>query len=199
MAQRRRNHSKAAGAAPRLRIVAGEFGGRRLRSPPIDGADVRPTAERTREAIFSMLGPGGAEVANVLDLFCGSGALGLEALSRGAERATLVDRRIETAAANVAELVLEDRVELIDAKLPDAIEPGGTLAGTSYELILCDPPYRLAPLVGPALDKPLADLLAPGGLLIVESAATEPMRLSLPLSRERTYGAAHVAIYEAAA
>ena len=196
MAARRKN--RGGEGAPRLRIVAGELGGRRLRSPPIDGADVRPTAERTREAIFSMLGPGGVDGASVLDLFCGSGALGLEALSRGAARATFVDRRIETAAANVAELGVGERAELIDAKLPGAIEPGGTLAGSHYDLVLCDPPYRLAPLIGPELDKPLADLLAPGGLLIVESAAAEPMALSLPLSRERTYGAAHVAIYEPA-
>jgi 16S rRNA (guanine966-N2)-methyltransferase len=191
-----RRREKGAGTpAPRLRIVAGELGGRRLRSPPQDGADIRPTAERTREAIFSMIGPDAVAGAAVLDLFCGSGALGLEALSRGAAGLTLVDRRIETAAANVADLGLEDRARLIDAKLPPAIEPGGALAGGSYDLIFCDPPYRLAPLIGPALEQPLADLLAPGGLLIVESAAAEPMRLSLPLRRERTYGAAHVGIY----
>ncbi len=186
MARRRRP------AAAQLRIVAGELGGRRLQSPR---EEVRPTAERTREAVFSMLGPDAVAGAAVVDLFCGSGALALEALSRGASRATFVDREVAAAAANVEALGVGDRAELVEAALPEALGPGGALAGRRYDLAFCDPPYRLAPLLGPALDSHAPELLAPGGILIVESAAANPIELSLPVRRERDYGAAHVALY----
>jgi 16S rRNA (guanine966-N2)-methyltransferase len=192
----RRGGRGGAGQAPSLRIVAGEFGGRRLHSPP--GEHMRPTAARTREAIFSMTGPIEGAVA---DLFCGSGALGLEALSRGAERVTFVDRDVSVVERNVIELGVEDRCELISARLPAAAGPSGQLAGAIFDLDLCDPPYTLAADLGPELDKQLAQMLAPGGLLIVESAAAAPMPLADPglvLRRERKYGVAHVAIYEAA-
>ena len=156
---------------------------------------MRPTASRTREAIFSMLGPVEGDVA---DLFCGSGALGLEALSRGADRVTFVDRDVSVTGRNVAELGVEDRCSVIGARLPYALSPNGPLAGSSFDLILCDPPYTLAADLAPGLQQPLQQLLAPGGSLIVESAASRPMELSMPeltLDRERDYGAAHVAIY----
>ncbi len=179
---------------PQLRIVAGELRGRRLRSPQ---GEVRPTAQRTREAIFSMLGPEAVEGAVVLDLFCGSGALAIEALSRGAQRATLVDSAIEPAAANARQLDLGDRIELLQAVLPAAIAPGGRLAGRRFDLVFCDPPYRLAARLGPELDSHCPDLLATGGLLIVESPAADPIELTLPALRRRAYGAAHVAVYAA--
>jgi 16S rRNA (guanine966-N2)-methyltransferase len=182
-----------AAGGPKLRVVAGEFGGRRLRSP---GGDVRPSAERTREAIFSMLGP---LSGSVLDLYCGSGALGLEALSRGAEGATFVDRDVTTVRDNVEALAVGDRCTLIRADLPRGLEPGGPLSGERFGLVLCDPPYRLADRLGPQLDKLLPGLLAQSGILIVESPASSPIRLSLPLRSERRYGAAHVGIYEAPA
>lgn len=174
-----------------LRIVAGELGGRRLSSPP---GGIRPTAERTREAVFSMLGPlrGAA-----LDLFCGSGALGIEALSRGAERVTLVDADIATAARNVAELGIDDRCELVEAKLPAALGASGPLAGRTFELILCDPPYTLAARLGPDLDKMLPPMLSPDGAVVTESAPEAPLELSLPLRTERRYGAALVRIHDA--
>jgi 16S rRNA (guanine966-N2)-methyltransferase len=177
----------------RLRIVAGEFGGRRLSSPP---DDVRPSAERTREAIFSMLGP---LEGTALDLFCGSGALGIEALSRGAEHVTLVDRDISTAAQNVAELGIEDRCELLQADLPTAIGFSGALAGRTFDLILCDPPYRLADLFGPEFDKLLPPMLSPNGTLVIESAPGAPIDLDMPMRKERRYGAALVRIYDAGA
>jgi 16S rRNA (guanine966-N2)-methyltransferase len=95
-----------------LRVVAGELGGRRLVTPR--GTGVRPTAERVREALFSILGD--VERARVLDLFAGTGALAIEALSRGAARATLVDVDVAPALQNVSALGLEGRVEVVRAE-----------------------------------------------------------------------------------
>ena len=173
-----------------MRIVAGELRGRRLVSPRA-GADVRPTADRVREALFSILGD--LSGATVLDLFSGSGALGIEALSRGAGHATLVDTRPETALRNVADLDLDARCEVVRS---DALR---YLTGTKrrFDLIFCDPPYRLADRLEGELDKLVPARLAKGGRLIVESAARRPLRLALPTLTERRYGDSAVAIHAA--
>ena len=93
-----------------IRIIAGEFGGRRLEAPP--GRETRPTSDRVREALFSILGS--VEELVVLDVYAGSGALGLEALSRGAKRATFIDQSrlaIATLRKNIATLGVGDRCE----------------------------------------------------------------------------------------
>ena len=95
-----------------MRVIAGELGGQRLVAPR--GWKVRPTSDRVREAIFSTLGERVAG-ARVLDLYCGTGALAIEALSRGAERAVLVDRDTRPALGNVERLGLGDRAELVRA------------------------------------------------------------------------------------
>ena len=140
-----------------------------------------------------MLGP---LEGTVLDLFCGSGALGIEALSRGAERATFVDTDIATAARNVDELGIGDRCELVGAVLPAALEPSGPLAGRRFDLILCDPPYRLAARFAPDLDRLLPPMLSPQGTLVLESSPDAPLELSLPLRTERRYGSALVRIHD---
>jgi 16S rRNA (guanine966-N2)-methyltransferase len=173
----------------RLRIVAGEFGGRRIHAPP--GEQLRPTAERTREAIFSMLGP--LQGASALDLFCGTGALGLEALSRGAATLSLVDTEIGPAARNVELLAVGDRCTLVEADALDFLASGTG----RFDLVLCDPPYRLADRLGSQLDKLLEGRLTAGARVVVESAPDAPLELTLPLSGERRYGAAHVRIYDA--
>jgi 16S rRNA (guanine966-N2)-methyltransferase len=157
---------------------------------------VRPTSERVREAVFSTLGER-VEGAVVLDLYCGTGALAIEALSRGAESALLVDRDPRTALGNVERLGLRSRVELVRsdaerwlaarAKLPD--QPG-------FDLVFVDAPYRLADRVGKELDTRLPSLLAERGRAIIESGAGRPLRLgSLTRLRQRRYGAADVSIY----
>lgn len=182
---------RGSAAGSRLRIVAGELGGRRLRVPA--GSDLRPSTERTREAIFSILGPVEGEV---LDLCCGTGALGLEALSRGAAHVTLLDRRIGPAAANVSALGLDTdpRVELVESDAARFL----ARSDAAYDLVFCDPPYRLAPRFGPDLDKHLPDRLRPGARVIVETSVKAPLELSLPLETERRYGAALVRIHAAA-
>jgi 16S rRNA (guanine966-N2)-methyltransferase len=170
-----------------VRIVAGELGGRRLVAPR--GWKVRPTSDRVREAVFSALGD--IEGARVLDLYCGTGALAIEAISRGAETATLVDQDIRPALGNVRNLKLQDRVDLVRADPTVWLKPRATddeRDPARYDLIFLDPPYKLADRLGPELDPHLPDHLAEGGRVIAESAARHPLELSLPLLRERRYG-----------
>jgi 16S rRNA (guanine966-N2)-methyltransferase len=175
-----------------VRVIAGELGGRALVAPR--GWKVRPTSDRVREAIFSALGDVGGAV--VLDLYCGTGALAIEALSRGADRALLVDRDTRPALGNVERLGLRERTTLIRA------DAGRWLAGRAeeeagrFDLIFVDAPYRLADRVGQELDIHLPPLLAAGGRVVVESGGRRPLRLgSLERIRQRRYGAADVAFY----
>jgi 16S rRNA (guanine966-N2)-methyltransferase len=156
---------------------------------------VRPTSDRAREAIFSVLGEVGG--ARVLDLFCGTGALAIEALSRGAAAAVLVDRDTRPALGNVERLGLAGRAELVRA---DAAAWLAARAGEGdppgFDLVFVDAPYRLADRVGQQLNANLPRLLASGGRAIVESAARRPLRLdTLEPLRQRRYGAADVAFY----
>ena len=175
-----------------MRIVAGELKGRRLQSPPRRSASVRPTADRVREALFSILGD--VRGATVLDLYCGTGALALEAISRGAAAATLVDTDTTLARRNVTHLGVADRAEVVRS---DSI---GYLRGVrlAFDLIFCDPPYRLADRLEGDLDLLIPKRLAPGGRLIVEGAARRPLRISLPVITERRYGDTLVTIHEGA-
>jgi 16S rRNA (guanine966-N2)-methyltransferase len=170
-----------------MRVVAGELGGRRLVAPR--GWRVRPTSDRVREAIFSALGP--IEGARVLDLFCGTGALGIEAISRGAAGATLVDRDIRAALGNVRLLKLNDRIDLVRAEIVRWLDQRGSKDEervAPFDLIFLDPPYRLAHRLGPELEPHLPTHLAPGGRVIVECSVRRPLGLTLPLLRERRYG-----------
>jgi 16S rRNA (guanine966-N2)-methyltransferase len=124
-----------------VRIVAGEFGGRRL-AVPRDGR-VRPTADRVREAWMSILGPE-LPGARVLDLFAGSGALGLEALSRGAAHATFVELApgsLDALRANIDALGVEARATVRRA---DALRFVQGLGASDYDVALADPPYNVA-------------------------------------------------------
>ncbi len=123
-----------------MRIVAGEFRGRRLHTP--GGEAIRPTADRVREALFSILGP---RVANamVLDLYAGTGALGLEALSRGAARAVFVDQSpgaIRLVRSNIGLCGAEGRSRTIRAHVPKALRQLAA-EGVVFSLIFLDPPY----------------------------------------------------------
>ncbi len=121
-----------------MRIIAGEWGGRRLRIPR--GMDIRPTTDRVRESWFSILGPAVRD-ASVLDLFAGSGALGLEALSRGAASAVFVERSrkaLQALQANVEALGAGDRARIVGA---DAIAFVSNLPPGAFDLALADPPY----------------------------------------------------------
>ena len=177
-----------------MRVIAGELKGRPLLAPR--GWKVRPTSDRVREAIFSALGEavGGARV---LDLYCGTGALAIEALSRGASEAVLVDRDTRPALGNVESLGLGERAELVRA------DAGRWLAQRAeedpaprFDLVFVDAPYRLADRVGQELNNHLPLLLAEGGRAIVESGAGRPLRIeTLERLRQRRYGGADVSFY----
>ena len=167
-----------------MRIVAGQFRGRPLQAPA--GSETRPTADRVREALFSMLASrlGSFDDLKVADLFAGSGALGFEALSRGAAHVTFVenDRRAQAALkANAERLDVTDRVRVVG---------GSALAlprSEAFDLILADPPY--SPGSGSAVVKAVADAgwLAAGGWLSVETDrrdSVESGRYKIELERE---------------
>lgn len=177
-----------------MRVIAGELRGRRLVAPR--GWKVRPTSDRVREAVFSALG--GVEGARVLDLYCGTGALAVEALSRGAARATLVDRDIRPALGNIELLGLRERAELVRSDVPKWLASAGSgrPSEACFDLIFIDAPYRLADRIGIELDSLLPPLLAEGGRVIAESAAGRPLELpSLEQIRERRYGATSVSFH----
>lgn len=177
-----------------MRVIAGDLKGQRLVAPR--GWRVRPTSDRVREAIFSILG-NRVEGAGVLDLYCGTGALAIEALSRGAASAVLVDRDTRPALGNVQRLGLEGRAELVRAEAGrwlDQVSASG--AAGKFDLVFVDAPYRLADRVVQDLNTHLPHLLAEGGRAVVESGARRPLQIeSLEPLRQRRYGAADVTIY----
>jgi 16S rRNA (guanine966-N2)-methyltransferase len=175
-----------------MRVVAGFLGGRRLASPA-PAAAVRPTPDRVREAIFSILGD--VERARVLDLYCGTGALAIEAISRGASSAVLVDSDPALARQNVESLEIDPRCELVRADVLRFLKR----SRERFDLIFCDPPYRLADRLEGELDSMIPPRLAERGRLILETSARRPMRLAMPLLDERRYGEVAVRIHAAEA
>ena len=174
-----------------MRIVAGRHKGRRLRAPA--GAGTRPTADRVREALFSILGP--MDGLRVLDLYAGSGALGLEALSRGAESATFVESARPALAAIRANLdATGDEAEVVASDAIRWLRAAGD-GERAFDLVFCDPPYDAAARIA----QPLADLLprvtVPQALIVTESSKRNPLLIDLPLTNERTYGDTRIAIH----
>ncbi|HEX8856246.1 MAG TPA: 16S rRNA (guanine(966)-N(2))-methyltransferase RsmD [Thermoleophilaceae bacterium] len=175
-----------------MRIVAGSLGGRRLHAPP--GRGTRPTADRVREALFSILGD--VSGLAVLDLFAGSGALGIEALSRGATSATFVDsgtRAIAAVRRNLAELGLDAPVIRRDA-LAFLAAPARA-PGAPYDLVFLDPPYSSADRLAGPLSERLPAVASGRGLIVSESDKRNPLELTLPLEDERTYGDTRIALH----
>jgi 16S rRNA (guanine966-N2)-methyltransferase len=173
-----------------MRVIAGRFGGRRLKAPK--GTATRPTSDRVREAVFSMLGQ--LEGVVVLDLFAGTGALAIEALSRGAARAVLVERdprALETLRANLADLGLgPEEAEVRRAEAPAALRNAREREET-YDLVFVDPPYRHAGVLGRELREALPPLLEPRARVVVESdrRIEQPLRSPLlEVELQRRYG-----------
>jgi 16S rRNA (guanine966-N2)-methyltransferase len=167
-----------------VRVIAGQFRGTTLRAPR--GRDTRPTADRVREALFSILVS--VDGARVLDLFAGSGALAIEALSRGAAEATLIDSSPEAIGAithNLETLGVAAEVRKISAI---SFLQRARSAARLYDLVFVDPPYRQASVLGGPLSSALAPVLAPGARVVVESDRRAPLNLDLPLLTERRYG-----------
>lgn len=176
-----------------MRIIAGDLRGRSLEAPK--GLATRPTADRVREALFSMLASrlGSFEGLRVADLYAGSGAHGLEAISRGAAHATFVENDPPAAAAikaNAQRLGVADRVRILG---------GSALAlprSEPFDLIFADPPYAAGS--GSAVVQSVADAgwLAEGGWMSVETARGEPVdRLDYSVELERNIGSARITLF----
>ena len=175
-----------------MRIVAGSRKGHRIAAPR--GLATRPTGDRVREAAFDLIGP--VDHATVLDLFAGSGAMGLEALSRGARRCVFVES--DNAAARAIGANLE-KLRLTGALVlrRDALGALGeeATAGRLYDLVLADPPYEAWVELESRLGDTLPAVLAPDGLVVVETAAKVEPQLPLDLVTSRRYGSARVTLF----
>jgi 16S rRNA (guanine966-N2)-methyltransferase len=176
-----------------MRIIAGSRKGAKIVAPR--GRDTRPTGDRVREAAFNLIGP--VEGMTVLDLFAGSGAMGLEALSRGATSAVFVERdrtAVRAIDRNLEKLGFEARV------YPDDVGPRlrtEAAGGRRYDLVLIDPPYRMLAGFLPVLTANLPSVVAPGGLVVLESDGRDEPELPLPLRTSRRYGSARISLFEA--
>src|SRR5450755_1439818 len=174
-----------------MRVIGGEYGGRELMAPK--GRGTRPTSDRVREALFSILGD--IAGARVLDLFAGSGALAIEAVSRGGAEATLVDtsraaidvihRNLEALGID-AEVVRQPAARYLEAARKHARQ---------YDLVFLDPPYRHAGALGRELSAALAPVLSAGARVVAESDRRSPIGHQLPLLDERRYGDTLIQIY----
>jgi len=173
-----------------MRIIAGSRKGHRIDAPR--GLATRPTSDRVRENVFNLV-QAWVPDAVVLDLFAGSGAMGIEALSRGAERAVLVeshveacrviDRNLEKLHLTGAQVVCNDVVRFLAAET------------RTYDLIFCDPPYDESAALEPALARYVPRLLADDGLLVLETAAKTEPQLPLEQRTSRRYGAARITLF----
>lgn len=178
-----------------MRVIAGIYGGRRLVAPR--GRETRPTSDRVREALFAILGP--LDGLAVLDLCAGSGALGIEALSRGAAHATFVDKApaaVRAVAANLRALAVPPAATTVARQDARAFLAAALAAHRHYDLVFLDPPYRLAPELGRELSPALAEVLAADGRIVCESDRRAPVALDLPLTDERRYGDTVIRIHE---
>jgi 16S rRNA (guanine966-N2)-methyltransferase len=170
-----------------VRVIAGRLGGQPLIAPK--GHATRPTADRVREALFSILvSLGTVEQARVLDLFAGSGALGIEALSRGASDAVFVDcaaAAVATIRRNLEALGLS--AEVRRQRAVSYLQAARSLP-RQYDLVFLDPPYGEADALGGELSAALAPVLGPDCRVITESDRRAPLKLDFPLLDERRYG-----------
>ena len=173
-----------------MRIIAGTHRGARIAAPK--GLGTRPTGDRVREAAFNLIGP--VDGASVLDLFAGSGALGLEALSRGAASVTFVESD-RAACRTIAENL--EKLKLTGARVVCADAVWTLRQDTrTYDLVLVDAPYETWEELEPKLAEHLPRVLAPDGVLVVETGARTEPSLPLPVRTSRRYGSARLTVFE---
>ena len=179
-----------------MRIIAGSRKGARIFAPK--GMDTRPTGDRVREAAYNLIGP--VDGTRVLDLFAGSGAMGLEALSRGAASVTFVEadrsaaetieRNLDKLGLRGATVVRRDGVRALAAE---------AASGRRYDLVLIDPPYRMLAGILPKLATYVPSVVETDGLVVVESDSHDEPELPLPKRTSRRYGSARLTVFEGGA
>ena len=175
-----------------MRIIGGTQRGRRIAAPK--GEHTRPTGDRVREALFNLVGP--VEGATVLDLYAGSGALGLEALSRGARRCVFVESdgaACRVIRANLEALGLTGALVLQRDAL--AVVSEERSAGRRYDLVLLDPPYDRWGTLEPKLAGALPAVVADTGLVVLETDARVEPELPFDLVTTRRYGSARLTVF----
>jgi 16S rRNA (guanine966-N2)-methyltransferase len=177
-----------------MRVIAGSRKGHKLAAPR--GLDTRPTSDRVRENVFNLVGP--VDGARVLDLFAGSGALGIEALSRGAASAVFVERDLDAVRSIERNL---DKLRLTGARVihGDALRAIAqeAIGGAKYDLVFVDPPYGMLTEIQPRLARHLPSLLAADGVLVVETDSRTEPELPLAIRTSRKYGQTSVTLFEA--
>ena len=176
---------------PTVRIISGEFGGRKIEAP--DGRRTHPMGDRPRSALFNII-QGDIEGADVLDVFAGTGALGLEALSRGARSATFVERdRIaqKVLAKNISSLNVEEKAKLIRTSVSNWLS---TAEEQQFDIIFADPPYHDPQL---STVSKLFGLLKPGALMVlsVPGSCERPTEPGVVVVDNRSYGTASLTLY----
>jgi 16S rRNA (guanine966-N2)-methyltransferase len=173
-----------------VRIIAGTHKGQRIVAPR--GTRTRPTSDRVRENVFNLVAPW-LEDAVVLDLFAGSGAMGIEALSRGAERAVLVEANADACRAIDRNL---EKLRLTGAQVACA-DVARFLAteARAYDLVFCDPPYDEYAALEPSLARYVPRVLEDDGLLVLETSAKTEPQLPLVQRTTRRYGAARITLF----
>jgi 16S rRNA (guanine966-N2)-methyltransferase len=187
-----------------MRIVAGAWRGRTLVAPP--GSATRPTADRVRQALFDMLmhaewgGRAVIEDAVVLDVFAGTGALGLEALSRGAVRVCFIENdaaALKALRANIVACKAEDRADVLTA---DALALSRSFAGQRYQagLVFLDPPYGQGLVPRAIAHLRQAGHIAPNALIVAEIGRLETWAPDEKLLADRQHGAARMVVFLAA-
>jgi len=184
-----------------MRVIAGAAKGRKLKTPfAISG--LRPTSDKVREAVFDIIGPDIVD-ACFLDLFCGTGAVGIEALSRGARMAVFVDSRssaIDLLKENLSRCGFEQNVEIMQCDTLQAISTLGNRQ-RRFDIIFMDPPYGSDLIMNALAAIPSGDVLLPGTRVLVEHAARNPVSegiLGLTRQREYRFGDTAVTLFHCA-
>jgi 16S rRNA (guanine966-N2)-methyltransferase len=174
-----------------MRIIAGSRKGHRIDAPK--GRATRPTSDRVRENVFNLVAPW-VEDAVVLDLFAGSGAMGLEALSRGARRAVFVEAGADASRTIDRNL---DKLRLIGAEVHRrGVAQFLSVETRTFDLVFCDPPYDEYPALEPTMRRHLPRLLAEDGVAVVETAAKIEPSLPLEQRTSRRYGSARITLFQ---
>lgn len=180
-----------------MRIIAGRFRGQKIRAPA--GSATRPTTDRVREAVFSILGD--LSGLSVVDCYSGSGAIGLEAISRGASRAVLIESgkaALGVIRGNAARLGVSEEISVVAASVPASRRALERLA--PFDVVIADPPWPIADRSAHDVSRVVAGLLSPGARVLLGHRKGEPVEVDeksgLRLVDRRSWGDSAISFFE---